>query len=134
MIYIPKFFTLKELLHTDQDAPNVPTFEACWNLAELCHNVLDPLRAFHWQTPIRVNSGYRSKAVNDLIKGAKTSQHLTGNAADITAGCPADNKKLFDTVIKSGIKFDQLIDEKGYAWLHISYKERDNRMQVLHLK
>lgn len=134
MIYIPKFFTLKELMHTDQDVPNIPTFEVCWNLAELCHNVLDPIRAFHYKHPLNVNSGYRSKAVNDLIKGAVNSQHLTGNAVDITAGDPAANKKLFDVIIKSGIKFDQLIDERCYTWLHISYKERDNRMQVLHLK
>lgn len=134
MIYIPQFFTLKELLHTDQPVANIPTFEACWNLAELCHHVLDPLRAFHWKTPLAVNSGYRSKAVNDLIKGAKNSQHLSGNAADITAGTPADNKQLFDIIIKSGIKFDQLIDEKDYRWVHISYKERDNRQQILHLK
>lgn len=134
MIYIPKFFTLKELLHTDQDIQNIPTFEAVWNLAELCHHVLDPLRAFHWKTPIRVNSGYRNKEVNDLINGAKTSQHLTGNAADITAGSPADNKVLFDAIVKSGIKFDQLIDEKDYRWVHISYTGRGNRQQVLHLK
>lgn len=134
MIYIPKFFTLKELLHTDQQVPNAPTFEVVWNLAELCHNVLDPIRAFHYKHPLHVNSGYRSKEVNDLINGAKNSQHLTGNAVDITAGSQVENKKLFDVIIKSGIKFDQLIDEKGYAWLHISYKDRDNRTQVLHLK
>ena len=134
MIYIPKFFTLKELLHTDQQVPNVPTFEACWNLAELCHHVLDPLRAFHWKTPLHVNSGYRSKEVNELVKGALTSQHLTGNAVDITAGSQVGNKKLFDAIIKSGIKFDQLIDEKEYRWVHISYNARANRQQVLHLK
>lgn len=134
MIYIPKFFTLKELLHTDQDAPNIPTFEAVWNLAELCRNVLDPIRAFHYKHPLRVNSGYRSKAVNDLIKGASNSQHMTGQAADITAGSTDANKRLFDVIIKSGIKFDQLIDEKNYQWIHLSYVERTNRMQILHLK
>ena len=134
MIYIPKFFTLKELLHTDQPVANIPTFEAIWSLAELCHHVLDPIRAFHYKRPLHVNSGYRSKELNDLIKGAANSQHLTGNAADITAGSQQENKVLFDAIVKSGIKFDQLIDEKDYRWVHISYKEHDNRMQVLHLK
>ena len=134
MIYIPKFFTLDELLHTDQQVPNIPSFEAVWNLAELCHHVLDPIRAFHYKRPLHVNSGYRSKEVNDLINGAKNSQHLTGNAVDITAGSPQENRKLFDAIVKSGIKFDQLIDEKNYRWVHISYKDRDNRMQILHLK
>lgn len=34
--------------------------------------------------PIHINSGYRSPEYNKKIKGAKYSQHLLGNAADIT--------------------------------------------------
>lgn len=34
---------------------------------------------------IRVNSGWRSQKHNREVGGAKTSQHLTGNAADIVA-------------------------------------------------
>lgn len=37
-------------------------------------------------TSIHVNSGYRSPTYNRSIDGASNSQHLTGSAADITAG------------------------------------------------
>ena len=133
MIYIPKLFTLAELLHTDCEVPNVPTFEAVHNLSVLAQNILDPIRAFHWKRVIHVNSGYRSKQVNDFIKGAQNSQHMTGQAADITAGSKDLNKQLFEVIVKSGLKFDQLIDEKGYQWIHISYNHQGNRQQILHL-
>ncbi|MBD8981064.1 MAG: peptidase M15, partial [Bacteroides cellulosilyticus] len=32
-----------------------------------------------------------------------------------------------------GLPFDQLIDEKNFAWVHVSYRERANRKQVLAL-
>ena len=35
-------------------------------------------------TPITVNSGYRSVEYNKRIGGVKNSQHILGNAADIT--------------------------------------------------
>lgn len=133
MIYIPKYFSLRELTVTSVDVPNIPNFEQVWNLSLLCEKVLDPMRVM-WKKPIHVNSGYRSPEVNKAIGGVQTSQHLSGMAADITAGDKESNRALFEMIIKSGLTFDQLIDEKGYAWLHISYKERDNRMQVLHLK
>ena len=133
MIYIPQFFTLKELLHTDSGIPNIPTFEAVHNLSVLAQNLLDPIRA-HWKRAIHVNSGYRSKEVNDFIKGAKNSQHMTGHAADITAGSKDLNKQLFEVIVTAGLKFDQLIDEKDYQWLHLSYNAQGNRQQVLHLQ
>jgi uncharacterized protein YcbK (DUF882 family) len=34
--------------------------------------------------PIHINSGYRSKGHNENVHGVKNSQHLLGNAADIT--------------------------------------------------
>jgi hypothetical protein len=32
----------------------------------------------------------------------------------------------------SGLTFDQLIDERDYRWLHLSYREGANRGQILH--
>lgn len=46
---------------------------------------LEVLRA-ELGTSIHVNSGYRSPSYNHSIEGASNSQHLTGSAADITAG------------------------------------------------
>ena len=41
------------------------------------------------------------------------------------------NKEVFDWVLKSGLDFDQMIDEFDFAWIHISLKEKKNRKQVL---
>lgn len=55
-----------------------------------------------------------------------------GQAADITAGNRTKNKKLFD-YIKDNLEFDQLIDEKNLSWVHVSFRENNNRKQVLYL-
>jgi hypothetical protein len=127
-----KYFTIKELTSTGTGMPNVPGTVETENLTNLVDKLLDPVRE-KWGKPIRVNSGYRSMTVNMTVGGATTSQHLKGEAADITAGSKEDNKKLFE-IIKAGYVFDQLIDESDYTWLHVSLK-RDgvNRKQILHL-
>lgn len=132
MIYIPKYFTLPELLVTQSDIVNAPSFDAVCNLSALCEYVLDPVR-IAFKRPIHINSGFRSTKVNASIGGVSNSQHCLGEAADITAGDNINNKLLFDCIIKSGILFDQLIDEKQYQWIHISYSTKQNRKQILHL-
>ena len=79
-----------------------------------------------------MNSGYRCDALNKAVGGSKTSQHRYGLAADITAGSKFENRRLFILAQKLDLPFDQLIDEKGYSWIHISYSEKP-RKQILHL-
>ncbi len=75
----------------------------------------------------------KEHVVNKAVKGSATSDHMTGRAADITGGSPAENKKLFYMIQSLGLPFDQLIDEKNFAWVHVSYREGANRKQVLAL-
>lgn len=131
-----KYFTLGELCKSDvavekriENTPDNPTIERLNALMDEC---LDKVREM-WGKPIGVNSGYRSAELNRAVASAKNSQHLRGEAADITTGCKAHNKRLFEMICASDIEFDQLIDESGYKWLHISYCKGDNRKQVLHL-
>ena len=44
--------------------------------------VLEDVRT-HFDKPVTVNSGYRCEAYNQLVGGAKKSQHVKGTAADI---------------------------------------------------
>lgn len=70
--------------------------------------------------------------MNKAIGGAKNSQHTLGEAADIVAS-NGDNKRLYDLVMELGLPFDQLIDEYGYQWVHVSYTERRGpRRQAWH--
>ena len=131
-----KYFTIKELSRSNNAANlginNHPTPNAIDNLEMLVDNVLDPLREA-WGKPIRVNSGYRCEALNRAVGGSKTSHHLKGMAADITAGSKAENKALFELVQKLRLPFTQLIDEKGFQWIHISYERFNLKMQILKL-
>jgi hypothetical protein len=127
-----KYFTIKELTATNTGKPNVPGTTEVENLTNLVDKLLDPVRE-QWGKPIGVNSGFRSISVNLAVGGATTSQHLKGEAADITTGNKEDNKKLFN-MIAAEYTFDQLIDESDYSWVHVSLKRAAvNRKQILHL-
>lgn len=103
------------------------------NVAALVDNVLDPLRQA-WGRPIHVNSGYRCPALNKAVGGVAGSQHMRGEAADITAGNSVDNRRLFQLVQDLGLPFDQLIDEHDFAWVHVSHRaDGNNRHQILKL-
>ncbi len=136
-----KYFTIEELCASDtarrRGIDNRPSAAIAGKLQTLIEQLLDPIRAA-WGAPITINSGYRSPKLNAAVGGVSTSQHLKGEAADITVGSTADNKRLFDKIVelqKAGrIAFDQLIDESGYKWIHISYRAGANRNQILHLK
>lgn len=98
---------------------NMPNAEHTENLIELAKNIFEPLRK-HINKPIHISSGYRSKILNDKIGGAKNSQHTKGEALDIDQGNRKDNMEIFE-YIKNNLPFDQLINEFGYDWVHVSY-------------
>lgn len=131
-----KYFTVVEFVRSDtadrRAIDNRLPKELLPNVQALVNNVLDPLREAYGK-PIRINSGFRCPALNKAVKGSATSDHMTGRAADITGGSPAENKKLFYLIQSLGLPFDQVIDEKNFAWVHVSYREGANRKQVLAL-
>lgn len=133
-----KFFTVKELTKSTtaqrKGINNIPSKEQEQNLIALIENILDPLREAYGR-PIIVTSGYRCPALNKAIGGAKSSQHMAGQAADIRTieDTVAENKKLFDLVQKLKLPFDQLIDEHNFDWVHVSYSDR-NRREVKAIK
>lgn len=131
-----KYFTIKELCCSTTanklGIDNTPTPQAVENMTRLINVVLDPLREAYGK-PITTNSGYRSPALNAVTKGAsKTSQHMTGEAIDITVGTKEGNKWLFD-YIKDNLPYDQLIDEYNYSWIHVSLDaDMCNRREIIH--
>lgn len=131
-----KYFTLDELTHSDtaiaRRIDNTPSLVAVENLKSLVFFVLDPLREAYGK-PIRVNSGYRSQILNVVLGGARNSQHLTGEAVDITTGSKEGNKWIFEYILNN-LPYDQLIDESNYSWIHVSYRpDGGNRQQILRL-
>lgn len=130
-----KYFTLKELTRsttaTAKGIDNTPTPEVEKNLTLLVENVLDPLRDIYGK-PITVNSGYRCPELNKAVGGSKTSDHVKGFAADITGGSKEENERIFN-IIKHNFHFKQLIDEKGFSWVHVSYDPSNLKNQILKL-
>ena len=112
---------------------NMPTPEHIENFKILAENIFEPIRK-HFGVPIFVSSGYRSKELNTAIGGAKSSQHLLGQALDLDMdGTPngVTNKMVFD-YIKANLNFDQLINEFDYSWVHVSYNPSGKqRKQIL---
>ena len=136
---ITKNFSMEELVASNtarmKGIDNTPDKEVEARLVQLAQQVLQPLRNSYGK-PIKISSGYRCQALNKAIGGVSTSQHLKGEAVDINNG-QIENKKLFllaSKMIKEGvITVGQLIDEKGYKWLHISLPDNKHRNQILHL-
>lgn len=131
-----KYFTIEELCKSQtavlNKIDNTPTELVKSNLIKLVDNILDPLREV-WGRPIRVNSGYRCPKLNKKVNGSSTSQHVTGQACDITAGNKKSNKLLFNLIQELKLPYDQLIDEYNFNWIHVSFSPR-NRRQILHIK
>ncbi len=125
-----KYFTLDELTRsrtaTRLGIDNTPTTEAVACLKLLVEHVLDPLRQA-WGRPIAVTSGYRCPQLNKAVGGVPGSQHLLGQAADIVAGSPRDNARLYKLLQQLRLPVDQAIDEHGHQWLHVSYGPRNRR-------
>ena len=77
---------------------NVPPAEAVDNLRRLCENTLEPLRE-ELQLPVVITSGFRTKALNDLLAhSSERSQHMKGQAADFYIGQkPVSGTKFQDS-------------------------------------
>jgi hypothetical protein len=97
----------------------MPNPEHTENLIELANKIFEPIRK-HFNKPIHISSGYRSKELNAKIGGAKNSQHTVGQAIDIDQGDRKQNIEIFD-FIKNNLDYDQLINEFNYDWVHVSY-------------
>lgn len=125
-----KYFTIKELTRSTtaelRGIDNTPSQQVIDNLTALVENVLDPLREA-WCAPIHVNSGYRCAALNKAVGGVPTSQHILGEAADITVGTRAKNQRLYALLRQLNLPVDQAINEHDFRWIHVSYGPRHRR-------
>lgn len=125
-----KYFTIEELTRSTtarlRGIDNTPSQQVIDNLNALVDNVLDPLREA-WGKPLHVNSGYRCRALNKAVGGVPASQHMRGEAADITAGSKDANRELYSLLRQLNLPVDQAINEKDFSWIHVSYGPRHRR-------
>ena len=129
-----KYFSINELTRSTTAArlgiDNTPPAEAARSLEALVANILDPLRKAYGK-PIKVTSGYRCPMLNRAVGGARNSQHIKGEAADITAGSPTENLYIYNLL--KNLPVDQAINEYNYSWIHVSYNTQRHRRQFFSL-
>lgn len=142
-IKISKNFKLSEFTSSKtaekQKIDNEPNAQERANIYTLVTEILQPIRD-EFGKSIKINSGYRSKRLNNVVGGSETSQHLTGSAADITTY--DSNDELFKLILQmiddGDITVGQLIHEYGSdsypAWIHISLPNAGKVNQILRAK
>ena len=136
---ISNHITYAEAIHSNtaksrgiDNTPRQTQVEAMKLLAE---KVFEPLR--EWVGgPIKVNSFFRSEALNEAIGGSGTSQHCKGQAIDIDDVYGRKSNAEMYNWIKENLDFDQMIWEFGTDmqpnWVHVSYvSEEKNRNKCL---
>ena len=104
-------------------------------MKEIAEKLFEPLRKWVGG-PIKINSFFRGKSVNTAIGGAKSSQHMKGQAMDIDDTFDHVTNADMYNYIKNNLDFDQLIwefgDDDNPNWLHVSYvSKEDNRNRCL---
>jgi uncharacterized protein YcbK (DUF882 family) len=113
-------FTLEELTHSEvaerKNLDNTPNATEIANLTRLAA-LLEQVRTL-LNKPIMINSGFRSKPVNDSVGSKDTSQHRIGCAADIRVPGMTP-KQVVEACIAANIGYDQIIEEFG-SWTHLS--------------
>ena len=115
-------FTFKELIKTDTGLDNLPNdmnvIKNLVRLSEFLQTIRNEL-----QLPIIVNSGYRSKEVNESVGGVSSSYHVKGLAADIKC---SDMDKLLTILHYHLMDIDQLgiyYNSTTQLWFHVGLAE-----------
>lgn len=119
-------FSLAELTRSStakrlrlDNTPPADVLRALQHTADMLERIRSTL-----DVPIIVTSGYRSPAVNRAVGGVTSSDHLSGQAADIVAprfGTPHLVAKTLAPLVNT-LGIEQLILEgvKGKQWVHVS--------------
>lgn len=93
------------------------------NIKELVINILQPLRD-HLGVPININSGYRCLKLNELVGGKPTSQHVIGQACDVTVEDyePIEIARL---IVELKLPYDQLGVYDSFVHVSVSSRQRE---------
>lgn len=129
------YFSLHEFLYSDtalrKGIDNWPEFWVIDNFRNKLLPVLNKLRE-SWGGPIKITSGYRSKALNKAVGGVENSLHMKGLAVDLV---PVNGNfsyfKAFVPIYFQDKSYDQLILEKSGSseWVHLGIESNDGRQR-----
>jgi hypothetical protein len=121
---LSEHFSLEELTATShREFDNTPKAGELANLMRLAA-LLEQVKTVLGGKPVMINSGFRSKQVNDSVGSKDTSQHRLGCAADLRVPGMTP-KEVVEAIMSSDIPYDQLIKEFD-SWTHISVPNTTN--------
>ena len=136
---ISDHITYAEAIHSNtakrRGIDNTPNEIQVLSMKLLADKIFEPLR--EWVSgPIKVNSFFRSVALNEAIGGAASSQHCKGQAIDIDDVYGRKTNADVYHWIQMNLDYDQMIWEFGTDvqpnWIHISYvSKEENRNKCL---
>ena len=136
---ISDHITYAEAIHSNtakrRGIDNTPNEVQVLSMKLLADKIFEPLR--EWVGgPIKVNSFFRSTALNEAIGGAASSQHCKGQAIDIDDVYGRKTNADMYHWIQMNLDYDQMIWEFGTDmqpnWIHVSYvSEEKNRNKCL---
>ena len=131
---LTQHFTLAELTKSStaerlglDNTPPPEVLPALTRTAEMLERIRSTLGV-----PVTVTSGYHAWAVNKAVKGATTSDHAQGRAADIVApryGTPLQIARALAPLVDV-LGIGQLIYERfgSTSWVHVSTRVPDKRV------
>lgn len=140
---ITEHFSLREMTRSDTAVrlgiENDPTAEHLQNLVLLCTHILEPVRTHYG--PVRVNSGYRSLALNMSVNPMtstidKLSKHCLGQAVDFEVE-GVSNVELAIWCRDNLPEYGQVILEfytpgqPNSGWVHVSYVVGNQKKECL---
>ena len=136
---ISKHISYAEAIHSNtakrRGIDNTPNEVQVLSMKLLADKIFEPLR--EWVGgPIKVNSFFRSIALNEAIGGAASSQHCKGQAIDIDDVYGRKTNAEMYHWIQMNLDYDQMIWEFGTDvqpnWIHVSYvSKEENRNKCL---
>lgn len=89
---------------------------------------MEAIRTILGDAPIKINSAFRSEALNKAVGGVADSDHRLCYACDFK---PL-NMSVYEAckrIANSGIAYDQLINERN-MWVHISFNPRGRHQNL----
>jgi len=136
---ISDHITYAEAIHSNtakrKGIDNTPSEVQVLSMKLLADKVFEPLRKWVGG-PIKVNSFFRSVALNEAIGGVASSQHCKGQAIDIDDVYGRKTNAEMYKWIQENLDYDQMIWEFGTDtqpnWIHVSYvSKEENRNKCL---
>lgn len=79
---------------------------------------------------ILISSWYRCPALNEAVKGSKTSRHMTGLAVDFTCPHFGTPREIVHRLVGSNVSYRQVILEFN-RWVHIDFDGTERQALII---